>query len=200
MARTRSFDPIAAVRAARTAFWDVGYEAASIPDLEAATGLSRSSIYNTFGSKRGLFDAAVQNYLDEVIRPRLSPLQVPEVAPEALIDYLNGLREAFTSLDSAAVANGCLLINTAGAPIAHEEPVAKVIAEYRAELHEAVSRGIAALGDITDAKVERAADIVTNLVIAGFALVRVDQVQAVNSIACALQVVEGAQADMRQVV
>jgi hypothetical protein len=31
-------------------------------------------------------------------------------------------------------------------------------------------------------------------------LVRVDQVQAVNSIACALQVVEGAQADMRQVV
>ena len=56
MARTQSFDRDTVVRAARTLFWTVGYESASIPELETATGLSRSSIYNAFGSKRGLFD------------------------------------------------------------------------------------------------------------------------------------------------
>ncbi|MDD0859753.1 TetR/AcrR family transcriptional regulator [Arthrobacter alpinus] len=48
-----------------------------LPDLERATGLSRSSIYHAFGSKRGLFDAAVASYLSEIIRPRLQPLDSP---------------------------------------------------------------------------------------------------------------------------
>ncbi len=53
MARTQGFDRDVVVRAARTLFWRAGFEGASVPALEEATGLSRSSIYNTFGSKRG---------------------------------------------------------------------------------------------------------------------------------------------------
>ena len=69
------------MRAARTVFWEHGFEAASLPALERATGLNRSSIYHGFGSKRGLFDAAVASYLDEVVRPRLRPLVQDDVAP-----------------------------------------------------------------------------------------------------------------------
>jgi AcrR family transcriptional regulator len=75
MGRTRAFAEIDVVRAARGVFWNRGYEETSLPDLEAATGLNRSSIYHSFGSKRGLFDAAVESYLDDVVRPRLEPLR-----------------------------------------------------------------------------------------------------------------------------
>jgi AcrR family transcriptional regulator len=172
--RTQAFDRDTAVRAARAVFWQSGYEDASVPDLERATGLSRSSIYNAFGSKRGLFDAAVQSYLDEVVRPRLRPLQGSHVEPDAIIGYLEGLREALAGAGSAPAANGCLLINAAGAPIAHDAEVARVIAAYRDELRAAVGRGIGAhLPAATAAERDRLADAVTGLVVAAFALVRI---------------------------
>ncbi|MFC4627811.1 TetR/AcrR family transcriptional regulator [Promicromonospora alba] len=186
MARTQGFDRDVVVRAARTLFWRVGFEGASVPALEEATGLSRSSIYNTFGSKRGLFDAAVQSYLDEVIRPRLRPLRADVVAPEAVLTYVDGLREAFTRADSMSATSGCLLINTATAPVVHDGEVARVVADYRDELRAAIGRGVAAyLGAVAPAEQERLADAVTGLSIAAFALVRITPAEADRTLAAA---------------
>ncbi|MGK8524604.1 TetR/AcrR family transcriptional regulator [Nocardia asteroides] len=63
MPRPRSFDEDRAVDAAMHAFWRAGYEATSTEDLCAATGLGRSSIYNTFTSKRDLFGRALRRYM-----------------------------------------------------------------------------------------------------------------------------------------
>ncbi|UUZ81262.1 TetR/AcrR family transcriptional regulator [Paenibacillus sp. P26] len=43
-------------------FWEKGYEAASIPDLLKAMGLSRSSLYETFTDKETLYLEALQHY------------------------------------------------------------------------------------------------------------------------------------------
>ncbi len=75
MARKRAFDEAAVLRAARDVFWVRGYEAASLDLLQAAMGLSRSSLYVTFGSKRALFTRVLSVYLAEVINPRLAPLE-----------------------------------------------------------------------------------------------------------------------------
>ncbi len=190
MARPVSFDRDAVVSAARTLFWRDGYEA-SIPDLERATGLARSSIYNTFGSKRGLFDEAVQSYLDDVIRPRLRPLESDPVSPEAVVDYLTGLREAFRRPESMTATSGCLLINSAGTPIARDPHVARVIAEYREELQSALARGISAHARHAEADAQqRAGAAVTALVISAFALARVDPAQAVRTLDAALDVLD----------
>jgi AcrR family transcriptional regulator len=186
MARTQGFDREVVVRAARTLFWRAGFEGASIPALEEATGLSRSSIYNTFGSKRGLFDAAVQSYLDEVIRPRLRPLKAEVVAPEAVLTYLDGLREAFTHAGSMSATSGCLLINTATAPVVHDGEVARVVADYRDELRAAIGRGVAAyLGAVAPDEQERLADAATGLTVAAFALVRIAPAEADRTLATA---------------
>ncbi|UOQ57129.1 TetR/AcrR family transcriptional regulator [Leucobacter allii] len=193
MARTASFDRDTVVRAALDVFWRVGYEAAAIPEIELATGLSRSSLYNTFGSKRGLFDAAVALYLDGVIRPRLRPLQADPVAPGAIAEYLAGLRDALARPDSAAARSGCLLVNTAGAPIAEDAAVAGIITAYRAELRTALGRGIAAcLPDLPGPDAARLADACTGQLLAAYALARVDAAAAAAAADTALALIEAA--------
>lgn len=65
MPRPREFEEDRALDAAMRAFWSAGYEATSTQDLCAATGLGRSSIYNTFHSKRDLFEQALTRYMTE---------------------------------------------------------------------------------------------------------------------------------------
>lgn len=60
MARPRTFDETLVVGQAARAFSAAGYEATSLDTLVAATGLHRGSLYAAFGSKRGLFLAALQ--------------------------------------------------------------------------------------------------------------------------------------------
>lgn len=188
MARTQTFDRDTVVRAARTVFWEHGYDGTSIPDLEDATGIRRSSLYNTFGSKRGLFDAAVQSYLDEVIRPRLRPLHDDPVAPNALTGYLTGLRDAFENLDSMSATNGCLLVNTARESIARDPAVVRVVADYRAELASAIGRGVRAQRPASSpAQTDDLRENIVALVIAAFALARVDGAQARHNLTLAIR-------------
>ncbi|MFE6966204.1 TetR/AcrR family transcriptional regulator [Agromyces sp. NPDC057679] len=175
MGRTQTFDTGDVVRAARAVFWEHGFESAALPELERVTGLSRSSIYHAFGSKRGLFDAAVDSYLDEVIRPRLAPLTVDPVAPTALEEYLAGLRDALTRHGTLPASSGCLLVNASASPIGHDDAVARTIASYRAELRAAFGNGVRArVAGGTPESQDLLADICTGLVISALASVRVD--------------------------
>lgn len=190
MGRTQTFDTAAVVRAARTVFWQHGFEAASVPALEAATGLNRSSLYHAFGSKRGLFDAAVESYLDEVIRPRLRPLREPVPHADAIVDYLRGVRDALAEPGSISSTNGCLLVNTATSPIARDAAVADAVSDYRTELRGCLERGIRArFPEDGEAAIGRLTDSCTALVIAGFALTRVDNAAALASLDAAMQLV-----------
>lgn len=64
MARPREFDPEVAVDAAVDVFWAAGYAATSTADLCHGTGVARSSLYNTFTSKRELYRLALCRYAE----------------------------------------------------------------------------------------------------------------------------------------
>lgn len=192
MGRTQAFDTDEAVRLARAVFWERGYEESSLPDLERATGLSRSSIYHAFGNKRGLFDAALASYLAEIIRPRLQPLNASTVAPQAITDYFTGLRAALAQPNSLQSHNGCLLLNSAGAPISNEEAVGRAIAGYRDELAGSLRRGVSAhRPGIDDAARDQLATVLSSLVVAAMTLSRIDNAQALATLDTALQLLKG---------
>ncbi len=65
MGRPQEFDTAEALRSAMHVFWSKGYEGASLADILQATGLSKSSLYATFGDKRALFLAAFDAYRKE---------------------------------------------------------------------------------------------------------------------------------------
>lgn len=193
MGRAQAFDTSEVVRSARSVFWQHGFEGASLPLLEQATGLGRSSIYHAFDSKRGLFDAAVDSYLDEVIRPRLRPLQRQQVAPAAIDEYLLGLKAALRTPGSLPTMSGCLLVNAATAPIGQDDAVAQRVSDYRRELRAALGTGIAArLPQLGRRELNRLAGACTALVISAFALVRVDPDAAAGSLDTALALIDAA--------
>jgi len=189
--RTRKFDVDEAVRAARAVFWRQGYEGTSLPDLEEATGLNRSSLYHAFGSKRGLFDAAVDSYLNEVIRPRLRVLTEDPIPPDAVFTYLKGLKDALLARPSAASENGCLMVNTAGSPIAREDAVRDRIVAYRVELTAAIENGLSHQPGFSPARVAPTAMAISSLVVAAMTITRVDSVAAAQTIDAALALVPG---------
>ena len=113
MARPRKFDEDRAVDAAMRTFWANGYEATTTQDLCTATGLGRSSIYNTFTSKRELFKRALLYYIETTTASQLAVLE-DERRPA-----LERLRELFAVIVDGEVASrrdgrslGCLTVNT----------------------------------------------------------------------------------------
>ena len=62
MPRVESFDRDVVLQNAMQVFWANGFNATSMQQLVDATGLNRSSLYNSFGDKMELYRAALKEY------------------------------------------------------------------------------------------------------------------------------------------
>ena len=142
MARPREFDETEALSAAMNAFWTNGYDGTSIPDLLQATGLSRSSLYETFGDKAALFEAATDLYVRAHGQPRVEALRGATSAKQGLRRFFD--LQIASCLDPKS-PNGCLLTNTCTSLSSHEPKIKDMIRKsrrlFRAEIHALLVRG-----------------------------------------------------------
>ncbi len=120
MARSIEFDKTEALSAAIEAIWRRGYHAVSTNDLTAEMGLAKSSLYNTFGSKREVFMAALRQYSRERAA-RLSKCLQRQPVPRSL----RALLMAVASDNDAG--KGCLLVNSAVEVAPHDPEVARIV-------------------------------------------------------------------------
>lgn len=160
-------------------FWAKGFDAASLPDLKHAPGLSHPSTCHAFDFRRGLLDASVESYLDEIVRPRLHPLTGTDVATVALVDYLNGLRDTLPASGAPPAANGCLLVNAACSSMARDGSVARAVASHHAELRAALTAGVQTrLPHLSAEEQTVLGNTCAVLVVSAFTLVGVDTADA----------------------
>jgi TetR/AcrR family transcriptional repressor of nem operon len=117
---------------AMEAFWSAGYEATSIADLATATGLSRSSIYSEFGSKRGLFDESLSVY-ESNLRPMLFPLEQDEPGLAGLLGFFDNWssRASDPQVESSM---GCLIVNSTTEMASSDEGIRAVSLRYQERL------------------------------------------------------------------
>lgn len=104
--RPREFNEAAALHAAMLVFWKFGYESASLTQLTEAMGISRPTLYATFGDKQGLFRQAVAAY---------TALQAAEYAEALALPTARAVAERWLRLSGGAtlrpgVPPGCLLV------------------------------------------------------------------------------------------
>ena len=105
LGRPRGFDAAAALRVAIEVFWQRGYAATSLDDLNRAMGLGRSSFYACFGSKHALLMVAVRLYADErfaVLTDQASSHADPRAAVRAMLGVIAGAEGG---------TRGCLFVN-----------------------------------------------------------------------------------------
>ncbi|HEY8719545.1 helix-turn-helix domain-containing protein [Pengzhenrongella sp.] len=193
MGRVQTFDSAVVVRAARDVFWDKGYESASVSDLEAATGINRSSLYHAFGSKRGLFDAAVNDYLLEVIRPRLQVLADPLPDGGALLAYFEGLSAAIAGLADDSPRRGCLLVGAATGLAGYDSSAREVVDEYRAELTGALRGALAAASvgaGAAEARLDARARTLASFSMSAMLLARVNRAESLAMLTTACEQIE----------
>jgi len=181
MGRIQKFDRPTVVRAARDEFWNTGYEATTVTDLERATRVNRSSLYHAFGSKRGLFDVAVADYLDAVARPRLRVLLSGSSDASGLGAYFDGL-----AVETSR--RGCLLVNCAAGLAGHDAEARAVVDTYRAELTAALRHALAAASPAvvaTRTEVDARARILASLSMSAMLIARINREEAMAVLAAA---------------
>lgn len=130
MARTKAFDPDTALEAAMELFWQKGFEASSMQDLVDVMGISRASLYDTFGDKNALYLRALEHYGRQVISEKLTAL---EAGPP-----LAALRRFFKDASEAACCTegwrGCLLTNALVERAPHCKDASRVLGSLRQRL------------------------------------------------------------------
>jgi TetR/AcrR family transcriptional repressor of nem operon len=110
MARPREFDAEIALERAMELLWSKGYEATSLDDLCEATGLSRSSLYATFGSKRNLLLRSVDRYVERRAPSLTEILAQPLPVRDAFADLL---KQFIDQIVAGTGRRGCFLGNCA---------------------------------------------------------------------------------------
>ena len=109
MPRPEVFNREEVIQKVQAVFWDKGYNGTSMQDLVDATGLNRSSIYNSFGSKHELFMLSLKNYQNG----NVATIE----AAQSVHSPLNILRGLFDSaVESAGKGKqnkGCMIVNCA---------------------------------------------------------------------------------------
>ena len=121
VARTKEFDPDAALQSALELFWRRGYEATSMADLVEHLGIGRASIYATFGNKHELYLKAMDRYTETRDPLLLTDLSQPGPALPAVRKLVR--RFAAESASPEERPNGCFVTNTA-AELAPHDPAA----------------------------------------------------------------------------
>ncbi|MFF7592336.1 TetR/AcrR family transcriptional regulator [Kitasatospora purpeofusca] len=148
MARPRTFDEDRALDAAMHAFWANGYEATSTQDLCEATGLGRSSIYNTFSSKHDLFKRSLARYIELMTVPQIELLEDPELPPlERIRVLLARIVEAEFEQRPEGRSIGCLTVNTV-VELAGRDPEADAMLVRDQEVRLAALRAAIAAGQL----------------------------------------------------
>ena len=183
--RPESFDRRAVVADAVRAFWAGGHDGTSLDAIERATGVDRSTLYNSFGGKSGLYRSAAAAYVDQVVDHLCAGL-VDGTATDLgdVLTFLDLLEQAVTSEEHPP---GCLIVNDLTDDAHDRDATDRYLEVLRSGFRGALVR--AGIHDQT--RRAQRADALTALVVGANATARHD-------IGAARSMIEGARSTVRE--
>lgn len=162
--RPRTFDTDKVVDGALELFWRDGYAATTTRTLESELGVTQSSLYNAFGSKRALLDKTLTRYQERVTSRLLVPL-------EESTEGLGSLATFFTALSrwiSRDGRRGCMLINLMAEDGGETDEVSSQTRSYRSRMRRAFRGALERAADVGELRAndqETGADLLVALVL-----------------------------------
>jgi len=163
MARPKQFDPDQAVETAMDLFWTRGYHGATPAGIVAALGLGKGSVYNAFGSKGGLFEAALRRYGEMRIASLRRALDAPGSARQRLAATLHLL----SAPERAHLRQrGCLAVNSVSDVEDRRDLVHEIVRNIFRRMQDALSAVVAEGQRSGELKDEKAPDEIAGALLA----------------------------------
>lgn len=139
MSRTKAFDEKAILDKAMQLFWCKGYNATSVQDLVADLGISRSSLYDTFGDKHQLYIAALQQYRRQMGGAMMGMISQSTDIRQTLRDLFDmAVRESI----SDKLQKGCFMVNSTVELAAWHPDIAEIARKNMDDVEEAFYQAI----------------------------------------------------------
>lgn len=136
--RPKSFDEEAVLDRAMELFWLRGYEGVGLAELLARMGISRQSLYDTFGSKRGLFIRAVEHYRRTQLGEALALLE----REGSRVENVKAVMGYFERLAGHESHRGCLVANALVELGPHDPEVATLLRDTLELLRSGLERAL----------------------------------------------------------
>ena len=172
--RPLGFNPDATLDELMYLFWDQGYDHTTQADMVERTGLSSSSLYNTFGDKAAIFDAVLARY-NEGVDANCAPMFDRADGLEALDVFIDRLDQHVK--EPLFGSAGCLVVTTMSEAGGEAEAVDTQINYYRAHIEEAMTASLDRAeksGSILPGNADERAAILFAIYIGAQATARVD--------------------------
>lgn len=139
MARTKEFNEDQALDKAIEIFWYKGYNGTSAQDLVTHLGLSRSSLYDTFGDKQKLFAQSLQRYQKNAQNQIMELFEKSENIKETLRDIFK--QAVLESLEDR-ITKGCFMVNSSIELAMHDEEIAKIVKNNSQIMEEVFTKAV----------------------------------------------------------
>lgn len=139
MARTKEFNEDQALDKAIEIFWHKGYNGTSAQDLVTHLGLSRSSLYDTFGDKQKLFAQSLQRYQKNAQDQIVKLFNESENIKETLRDIFK--QAVIESLEDR-ITKGCFMVNSSVELAMHDEEIAKIVKNNSQIMEEVFTKAV----------------------------------------------------------
>jgi len=139
LGRSKEFDTALVLHKAMEVFGQFGYEGASMQELLSRLGIARQSLYNTFGTKRDLFIAALTRYLDDKNAQVIARLESPGSLKQSVRQIF---QESLNALKDPERSKACYIINSAIEQIPRDQEVAEYIDKQTRQLETAFYKAL----------------------------------------------------------
>lgn len=137
MARTKVFDEEMVLNKAVNLFWTKGYNGTSAQDLVDELGISRSSLYDTYGDKFELFKSALLQY-----RKKFGGAMIEMT--ETSTDYEKTIKDIFQFVVTQSLqerfSKGCFMVNSTVELAPHNSEIAEIVNDNMQDIENALFR------------------------------------------------------------
>lgn len=108
MPRVKEYNREEVLDKATRLFWEKGFASSSMNDIVKTTGLNKHSMYKEFGSKEGLYQACIENFVSETNKDAVEIISRKPLGFSNIVDFFQN------RLDHATTGKwcGCMVMNS----------------------------------------------------------------------------------------
>lgn len=111
--RPRQFDEDTVTESMMVLFWQQGFNATSLDDIVAATGLNRPSLYRAFGNKTDMYMKCLDLFSERMTELFRVAFENADTLETALSSFYHSIIEVYYSGSNKKTGLGCLVFSNA---------------------------------------------------------------------------------------